>query len=118
MKSSTQLVHIEEFRRDGVLYRVTVHKVRDKLYGAWCCEACSVCGEENSTLHRTTAKFTVAQQSEPARSCTATLDLAVRDVRYQGVERGERNSHVQPTVPAQGPNRTANVESDGILTAA
>jgi hypothetical protein len=53
MKSSGQLVHIEEFRRDGVLYRVTVHKDRNKLHGTWCCEACSVCGEENSTTHRT-----------------------------------------------------------------
>jgi hypothetical protein len=53
MKSSGQLVHIEEFRRDGVLYRVTVHKVRNTLYGSWCCEACSVCGEENSATHRT-----------------------------------------------------------------
>jgi hypothetical protein len=53
MKSSSQLIHIEEFRRDGVLYRVTVHRGRNELYGKWCCEACKVCGEEDNHAHRT-----------------------------------------------------------------
>ena len=55
MKCNDQLVHIEEFRRDGLLYRITVHQVQNKLNGRWSCEACSVHGDEYSPTHQAAA---------------------------------------------------------------
>ena len=41
-----QLVHVEEFHREGVHYRVAVFRVEGGLHGEWSCSRCAF-GDKN-----------------------------------------------------------------------
>jgi hypothetical protein len=40
MKTHGQLVHVEEYNRAGVHYRIAVFRVQGGLHGQWSCDNC------------------------------------------------------------------------------
>jgi hypothetical protein len=41
-----QLLHVEEVRRDGVLYRIAVIRIQGGLHGTWSCDQCNMDANE------------------------------------------------------------------------
>jgi len=51
MKGYGQLVHVEEFHRDGVHYRVAIFRVQGGLHGEWSCDGCAT--KDKNGVHPT-----------------------------------------------------------------
>ena len=53
-----QLVHVEEFHRGGVHYRIAVFHVEGGLHGEWSCNGCSVADRNgvHPTIEETVAE--------------------------------------------------------------
>jgi hypothetical protein len=44
-----QLVHVEEFHRDGVHYRLAVVRVQGGMHGRWSCNTCTLDDDQDTT---------------------------------------------------------------------
>jgi hypothetical protein len=51
MQDYGQLVHVEEFHRDGIHYRIAVFRVQGGLHGEWSCSECEI--TEKDGVHPT-----------------------------------------------------------------
>jgi hypothetical protein len=51
MRTYGQLIHVEEFHRDGVHYRVAVFRVQGGLHGKWSCDTCLIHEDEDAPTH-------------------------------------------------------------------
>lgn len=47
------LIHVEEFQRNGVRYRIAVFRVQGGLRGTWGCEICSARNPDADHTHPT-----------------------------------------------------------------
>ena len=53
MKTYGQLIHVEEFHRDGVRYRIAVFRVQGGSRGTWSCDMCLARNEDTDPSHPT-----------------------------------------------------------------
>jgi len=67
-----QLIHVEETRRDSIVYRIAIFRVQGGLHGAWSCSACAADDDQNGTH--------------------PTIDEAVTSVK-NAIERHHRERH-------------------------